>query len=637
MRYAVLMVSFLAILSSCRNDEKSGNRFADPDLIKIADLQDRRSGDSLTRYLESPNPIYRREAALAYASVQDSAFVDHLKKLMLHDADSTVRMAAAYAIGQTPGSLSEQVLFESIHNEKSNSVLAQEIESYGKVCRSWKLGLSFQDSVLSAALGWSSYRTAVRGVADGSLNKKVSELLTSPYMETRLAAAHYFARGARDFDQFQSVLTKIARQDKSPDVRMAAVLALRKVKSDSSRLAAEYLAKNDSDYRVRVNAVRALQDFTFDKTKKVLIETLRDPNVNVGIAASETIKNTTSVVPWKELQEVARSTENWRIQSNLYEAALSGGGDQELSEEIQSVYRRSNNPYQKAALLTALQHVQTSYGFLKEQLLKSNEPVIKTSAALSLVEMNLNTAFDSKLRSQFAGIYREAILDGDAAVIGIIANALADSTLGYKAAIKDFTFLKEARSKLELPKDFESIAPLEAAIGYFEGRKPAQLRNEFNHPIPWEVVKKISRDQMATIETSKGVITIRLFVDKSPGSVANFITLASDKYYNGKVIHRVAPNFVVQGGCPRGDGWGSEAYSIRSEFSPRRYKTGSIGMASAGKDTEGTQWFITHSPTPHLEGRYSLFAEVVQGMDIVHKIEVGDTIRSVEIIDFNLL
>ena len=150
-------------------------------------------------------------------------------------------------------------------------------------------------------------------------------------------------------------------------------------------------------------------------------------------------------------------------------------------------------------------------------------------------------------------------------------------------------------------------------------------------------VKKIPSDQKAIIKTSKGDITIRLFVDEAPGSVANFVTLASNKYYDGKFFHRVVPNFVVQGGCPRGDGWGSEAYSIRSEFSQRRYKTGSIGMASAGKDTEGTQWFITHSATPHLEGRYTLFAEVVQGMEVVHQIEVGDTIISVEIINFNLL
>jgi cyclophilin family peptidyl-prolyl cis-trans isomerase len=289
-------------------------------------------------------------------------------------------------------------------------------------------------------------------------------------------------------------------------------------------------------------------------------------------------------------------------------------------------------------LLSTLQHSIMSYAFVKEQLLKSREPVLKVSAALALAGMNANKNFDVALRPRFAEAYKEAMADGDIAVVGIVASTLGDSTLGYKSVIKDFSFLKEARKKLSLPKDFESIVPLETAIAYFEGKKiSSPTTNEFNHPIDWNIVKRIPRDQKAIIKTSKGEIIIRLFVDEAPGSVANFVTLASNKYYDAKFFHRVAPNFVVQGGCPRGDGWGSEAYSIRSEFSQRRYKTGSIGMASAGKDTEGTQWFITHSATPHLEGRYSLFAEVVQGMDVVHQIEVGDTIISVDIINFDPL
>ncbi|OYT19163.1 MAG: peptidylprolyl isomerase, partial [Nitrospira sp. UW-LDO-01] len=85
-------------------------------------------------------------------------------------------------------------------------------------------------------------------------------------------------------------------------------------------------------------------------------------------------------------------------------------------------------------------------------------------------------------------------------------------------------------------------------------------------------------------------------------------------------------------GCNRGDGWGSEDYSIRSEFTARHYTEGSVGMASAGKDTEGTQWFITHSPTPHLDGRYTIFAITESGMDVVDQIEVGDKILSVTLI-----
>jgi cyclophilin family peptidyl-prolyl cis-trans isomerase len=94
----------------------------------------------------------------------------------------------------------------------------------------------------------------------------------------------------------------------------------------------------------------------------------------------------------------------------------------------------------------------------------------------------------------------------------------------------------------------------------------------------------------------------------------------------------VVPNFVIQGGCNRGDGFGSEDYSIRSEFNLRRYTEGSVGMASAGKDTEGTQWFITHSPTPHLDGRYTIFATVSKGMEVVHAMEVGDKIIDVSLI-----
>ena len=87
--------------------------------------------------------------------------------------------------------------------------------------------------------------------------------------------------------------------------------------------------------------------------------------------------------------------------------------------------------------------------------------------------------------------------------------------------------------------------------------------------------------------------------------------MKKEKFYNEKTWHRVVPNFVIQAGCTRGDGYGSLNYTIRSEFSPQSYKTGYVGMASAGKDTESTQFFITHRPTPHLDGRYTIFAKVI--------------------------
>jgi cyclophilin family peptidyl-prolyl cis-trans isomerase len=237
------------------------------------------------------------------------------------------------------------------------------------------------------------------------------------------------------------------------------------------------------------------------------------------------------------------------------------------------------------------------------------------------------------MKKRFATWYEKAVRAGDAAVIGTVAGALADSTLGYRTVITDATFLTAAKKTLALPKDNEALQPLEAAIAYFEKRKlPAPVQNSFNHPVDWNVVKGIAQNQHAVIKTSRGNITLRLLVEEAPASVANFVNLARARYFDNKFFHRVVPNFVVQAGCNRGDGWGSEDYSIRSEFSPIRYTTGSVGMASAGKDTEGTQWFITHSPTPHLDGRYTIFAQVENGLDVVHHIEVGDRILTVEII-----
>ena len=152
------------------------------------------------------------------------------------------------------------------------------------------------------------------------------------------------------------------------------------------------------------------------------------------------------------------------------------------------------------------------------------------------------------------------------------------------------------------------------------------------HPIPWDVVTTMPAGQRAVVHTSKGDVVLQLLVNEAPGSVASFVQLTEQGFYNGKNFHRVVPNFVAQGGCPRGDGWGSSDYNLRSEFADLHYGEGAVGLASAGKDTESCQWFITHAPTPHLDGRYTIFAQVVQGMDVVSRLEIGDRIDKVELL-----
>ena len=142
------------------------------------------------------------------------------------------------------------------------------------------------------------------------------------------------------------------------------------------------------------------------------------------------------------------------------------------------------------------------------------------------------------------------------------------------------------------------------------------------------MVQVLSSRTRGVIQTNKGKIVVEFFPQASPGATSNFIRLTKDGYYDGKVIHRVVPNFVVQAGCNRGDGYGSEDFTIRSEFSSNYYNDeGYLAMASAGNDTESTQWFITHSPTPHLDGNYTIFGKVKDGMDVVHQLQIGDVIE----------
>ena len=153
-----------------------------------------------------------------------------------------------------------------------------------------------------------------------------------------------------------------------------------------------------------------------------------------------------------------------------------------------------------------------------------------------------------------------------------------------------------------------------------------------NHPLDTASLSRLKKNPAALIRTNKGNIKMQLLPLTAPGSVLNFITLADDKFYDGKKIHRVVPNFVIQGGCPRGDGYGSLDYTIRSELPMEYYdQQGYVGMASAGNHTEGTQFFITHSPTPHLDGKYTIFGKVTEGMEVVHDILVGDSIQQVSI------
>ncbi len=139
--------------------------------------------------------------------------------------------------------------------------------------------------------------------------------------------------------------------------------------------------------------------------------------------------------------------------------------------------------------------------------------------------------------------------------------------------------------------------------------------------------------KVATFETNKGTIRIELFADKTPKTVENFEQLCEKKYYDGLTFHRVIPDFMIQGGCPEGTGTGGPGYKFEDEFHPdlRHDGPGVLSMANAGPNTNGSQFFITHLATPHLDGKHSVFGKVIEGQDVVDSIEKGDKMETVRV------
>lgn len=157
------------------------------------------------------------------------------------------------------------------------------------------------------------------------------------------------------------------------------------------------------------------------------------------------------------------------------------------------------------------------------------------------------------------------------------------------------------------------------------------MAKEYSSPPPMAVAT--DRTYQVSIETGKGTIELELYPEYAPKTVNNFVFLAQEGFYDGVSFHRVISNFMIQGGDPTGSGRGGPGYRFEDEFdgNPLRHERGVISMANAGPGTNGSQFFITHGPQPHLDGRHTVFGKVTKGLDVVDSIEQGDSMVSVTV------
>jgi cyclophilin family peptidyl-prolyl cis-trans isomerase/HEAT repeat protein len=251
---------------------------------------------------------------------------------------------------------------------------------------------------------------------------------------------------------------------------------------------------------------------------------------------------------------------------------------------------------------------------------------------------------DVVIRATAAGLLGEAPPDqtNADALIAALPVALADTQLNDAALA-----ILDALGKQKSAKANEAIKTALNSTDYLIRRKAVAVlkangADDFSLRIGIVKTRNTAADYeralahigkrfSAIVTTNRGVFMIELLPEAAPLTVDNFIQLARRQYFNGITIHRVVPNFVIQDGDPRGDGNGGPGYQIRCEINQLPYKRGAVGMALSGKDTGGSQWFVTHSPQPHLDGGYTVFGNIVAGMDVVDSIARGDVIRSIAI------
>jgi len=664
----------LLLLAACartpRPSAGTANKYTDATLRQIGTAQDERNTSALLPFLTNPNPTYRREGALAFASVQEKLASPFLLPL-LRDGDPSVRRAAAYAVGQTGDSTAVDSLRVRVLKEPDGMVRRYVHEALGRcVTRRtlpelWRVE-TLNDTSRMAALAWGLGRASVRGIYSAEAIRRTVLLLDANKAmpnRGRLMATLALAR-TRGLENDLSrlalpTLLRLAAKDKYYAVRAASATALGKVVQASptggtlaspgyvdagqqqAATALLRLATKDADYRVRIAALRALPwaGPQYASSRPAVLAGLNNERPAVALTAAEWLLAHGRGETGGDLTARAEKLTAWRPRAVLLAAGLkaaSAASRPSLSLSLQKRYAAATSVYEKGYLLQALAEDPGNFDFIQQEtFLAGQSPVVAGYGLGSLVALRRNAAFPAERQPAFAAALRQALATGDVAMLSTASEALADATLTPATDPADVAALRQAQGKLTLPRDIEAWQGLQTALDKLEKAPkptPVPIGTAQQHPIDWAVMQGVPAGQQVRLRTSRGDILLALQVNEAPGAVASFVTLVRQKFYDKLFFHRVVPNFVAQGGDPRGDGSGGAPYTLRSEFGDLRYEEGSVGLASAGKDTESCQFFITHGPTPHLDGRYPIFAQVIGGMDVVHKLEIGDQILGVELV-----
>jgi cyclophilin family peptidyl-prolyl cis-trans isomerase/HEAT repeat protein len=645
---SVLLLSLVAI--ACAGSDGGSDVVG---IERIAEIEDERyvgSGE-LVEALADGSVEVRARAALAMGRIQDERYFAPLIEATRPDVEREVRLRSLFALGQLGLAVGMEVVPAAV--EACREALADDdLEVVvGAVQALGKLGTPEVPGIVTPLLGHDS--ADVRSAAAHALfrcrfvplwrreaeeapplpDASVEALLATasdPDPEVRRAVAYAFSRYGDP-----RATTGVAKLVTDPDewARLFAVRAIGRA-GESSGVDTVMAALDDDSLRVRTEAVGAVAALGgFDRLPASLAD---DASFHVRTA---------------------------------YVQALGQSESRESLATLERLEREDASPTVRAAAVGAIAARRGDDGAARlKQLLSDDDWRVRAAAARAagqLTERALEVvrpaAADPDVRVRSAAL---GALDGRDDGNDLIDAALGDDDLAIRGIAVDLLASRERPDRLERLTSAYDASPGEAwieireqiadGVAELDGAVPLLERMATNDPatsvrqrarlaleragqpaatgsvadVPARpfALPETGEDPTVVLETAHGEIRIRCFARDAPMHVNNFVRHVNEGFYDGLIWHRVVSNFVIQGGDPRGDGWGSAGPTLRDEINTRTYGRGAVGMPKAGKDTGSCQIFVTHVPTPHLDGNYTVFGQVVSGMEAVDRIEVGDAI-----------
>lgn len=677
-----LLLAGTAASSTLAQDPAERARIRQDKLERILRLKDERTvhDGTLIKYLGDPDPVVRRKATGAFGSIQDTTIVPLLIR-NLTDPDGETRRLAAFAIGQTGGLLSEparrrledELIVTHLPTTDAAPELIEEIGKFGTpralealIDRIGRPYPRLQRPALVRCIA----RFAIRGVTSPQATDYVL-LDLNPNAPLPFDEAYALQRiGDRPETRRQVAAIVGAIRLSAPLARMHLATLLGKIADPGGLETLMNLADSDADWRVRVNAFRALSKLDLRPRAdayEIFKRGFYHENLHVRI---------TSVAAFAETRAAQDSSPQARQAMEWLERLAVNPDDEapwQLQAEAASTFARMR-PASAARVLLPLARLPQPK--LRERLLialgSSGDPSVLPELERHLASADVGIRLGSlqgmeelARRNKGAEPIRkarsaafEALRSGDVALVATAAGILADSLFRTPETVDS---LIAAAGTLRVPDDIEALQAVVGALGRCGDARAVRVLLEILRKQPdrsvalatadalksitgkdyrsslprwiqplwadydWEYLRAMPETLTVKIETIRGEILCAFYKSAAPFTVMTMLKLSERQgYFRGLNFHRVVPNFVVQGGDPRRDGWGGPGFSIRSEFSPITYDRGVIGMASSGKDTEGSQFFIMHSPAPHLDGRYTVIGRVLQGEDVVDRLQVDD-------------